>query len=389
MTAPSSQRARVSARAVVACALLLGCSAEEHHANTHPNSPCADLAEPTGVSECLLLREIISQADHDKSVALFTAAAATADSFRHLGDSTNFQKAARIMRSLGLVTGFYRRGLMDDSARFHRIMDAVSVAVEISEDRVAVAGGKVRPLATPFLLWYSYPGIGAYFQPVTTTQTIAHLLPRTNVPTDSLINIADALYRYALWREHGSKRFPVWEYEFTWTSGGITAESPWISGMAQGLVMSVFAEAYRRTGSQVWKERVYEVLNSFQVTWSNGGVMLDDTTRGYWWEEFDPRVKVWNGSVQALVAVGFVWTVTQDTTVKRMFDRGIESIKYYTPGYDTGTWTLYSMTQGHNSVAYHNYHIALMDALYTQTSDPWFKTVADRWRGYQPPPGVH
>jgi hypothetical protein len=347
-----------------------------------------DLAEPIGVSECLLLREVISPADYDSSIALFTSAQLKADSFHQLGGPTNFEKSARIARSLGLVTGFHRRDLMNDSARFHRIMDAVSVAIEISEDRVAVVGGKVRPSVTPFLVWYSYPGIGAYFQPVTTSQTVAHLLPRTDVPTDSLINIADRLYNYAIWREYGDKRFPVWEYEFTWTSGGITAESPWISGMAQGLVMSVFAEVYRRTGSQGWKDRVYEVLNSFQVTWRNGGVMLDDTTHGYWWEEFHPIVQVWNGSVQALIDVGFVWSVTQDTMIKRMYDRGLESLRYNTPDYDTGTWTVYSRTQGQNSVAYHNFHIALLDVLYRQTGDPWVKETADRWRSYVPPPGV-
>jgi hypothetical protein len=390
MTFPFSRWTRVPGCALVAGLLLLGCSEENNPVTIpeDPTCPLVDLAEPAGVSECLLLREVISSADRDSSTTLFNVASAKADSFRQLGGATNLEKAARIARSLSQITGFHRRDLLNDSARFHRIMDGVSVAIEISEDRVAVVGGKLRPSVTPFLVWYSYPGIGAYFQPVTTTQTVAHLLPRSDVPTDSLINIADALYRYAIWREHAGKRFPVWEYQFTWTSGGITVESPWISGMAQGLVMSVFAEVYRRTGSPEWKDRVYQVLNSFQVTWSNGGVMLDDTTHGYWWEEFHPEVQVWNGSVQALIDVGFVWSVTQDSMIKRMYDRGLESVKHFTPDYDTGSWTLYSRTQGHNSVAYHNYHIGLMDALYTQTNDLWFKTTADRWRAYQPPPGV-
>jgi D-glucuronyl C5-epimerase C-terminus len=117
--------------------------------------------------------------------------------------------------------------------------------------------------------------------------------------------------------------------------------------------------------------------------------MLDDTTQGYWWEEFHPIVKVWNGSAQALIDVGFLWSVTQDTTVKRMFEAGVASLKYYTPEYAIGSWTLYSRTQGLNSIAYHNYHVALMDVLYDQTDDPWFKETADRWRGYLPPAGIH
>ncbi|HET8649768.1 MAG TPA: D-glucuronyl C5-epimerase family protein, partial [Gemmatimonadales bacterium] len=159
-------------------------------------------------------------------------------------------------------------------------------------------------------------------------------------------------------------------------------------GMAQGLVMSIFADCYRRTGNPIWKDRAYEVLNSFKVNWADGGVRLADTTHGYWWEEFHPIVKVWNGSAQALIDVGYLWKVTNDPEVKRMFDRGIESLKYYTPQYDTGTWTIYSLTQGRNSVFYNQFEIELLDTLYDLSGDPWFKSTADRWRTYTPPPGV-
>jgi len=391
MTHRSSRAPSVSGPALLMALTLLGCADPGAEGIiVDPNDPCParDFTRPRDVAECLLLRQVISTGDRDSSTALFVAAHAKADSFRALGDPINFEKGARISRSLARVTGFHRRGLFGDSARFHRIMDAVAVAVEISENRVAVVDGKLRPAATPYLVWYSYPGVGAYFQPVTTSQTVAHLLPRASAPLDSLVNTADRLYHYALWREADGLRFPVWEYNFTWTSGGITAESPWVSGMAQGLVMSVFAEAYRRTGATEWKTRAYEVLNSFKVPWSKGGVMLDDTTRGYWWEEFHPLVQVWNGSVQALIDVGYLWSVTGDTAVKRMFDRGIESLKYYTPAYDTGRWTTYSRRQGLNSVAYHAFHVALLDVLYGQTNDPWILTTADRWRSYTPPAGI-
>ena len=392
MTPPPSRPTRVLSRCLVTVFLL---SCGEDKATGTPveperPDPCpvVDLANPNAVADCLLLREVISEEERDSSIALLSRAAVKADSFKALGGTVNFEKGARIARSLGVVTGFHRRDLLGDSARFNRVMDAVSVAIEISEDRAPVVGGKVRPSVTPYLVWYSYPGIGAYFQPVTTSQTIAHLLPRPDVPVDSLINIADRLYDYAIWREADGLRFPVWEYEFTWTSGGVTAEAPWVSAMAQGLVMSIFAEVHRRTGSPGWKRRAYEVLNSFRVTWSKGGVMLDDSTHGYWWEEFHPLVQVWNGSAQALIDVGYLWSVTGDTAVKRMFDRGIESLKYHTPEYDTGTWTIYSKTQGLNSVHYHNFHIALLDVLYTQTGDPWFKTTGDRWRAYPVPSGI-
>ncbi len=354
--------------------------------------PCptgVGLAAPDRVPDCLFERGVISAEDRDSALFLFATAQVKADSFQLLGSPPNLGKGASISRALGLVTGFYSRNLFADSARFHRVMDIVSVSIEIATDQLPVVLGRSRPAATPFLLWYSYAWIGAFFQPVTTAQTVAHLLPRESAPTDSMLAIAEKLYTYSLWREHAGKRFPVWEYEFTWTSGGITVTSPWISAMAQGLVMSVFTECYRRTGDPLWRARAFEVFNSFTTSWSDGGVRLDDTTHGYWWEEFHPVVKVWNGSVQALIDVGFLASVTGDLEVQRMFERGMESIKYYTHEYDTGTWTLYSKTQGYNSVAYHNFQIALLDKLATLTPDPWVQATSDRWRAYIPPAGVH
>jgi hypothetical protein len=371
--------------------MLLGCAGDS--GPLLPEVHAAACASPSpgnaeGIPGCLLAQGVIDQADYQRAALVLSSAITKAEVLRSIRGTENFDKAGRIAKSLELLTSLQQRGLLQDSARFHRIIDVISVAVEIVEGRTSGTKGKLRPAATPHLVWYDYPKIGAFFQPVTTSQTVAHLLPRQSFPTDSLLGLANRLYGYALWREHGGRRFPVWEYLFPWSSGGIRLESPWVSGMAQGLVMSVFTEAYRRTQLPEWRTRAYEVFNSFQVTWSKGGVMIDDTTRGYWWEEFDPRIMIWNGSVQALVDVGFLWTVTGDTAVRRVFDRGIEALKYYTPRYDTGSWTLYSLTQGHNTVAYHNYHVALMDVLFSQTNDPWFESTADRWRGYLPPPGV-
>ena len=377
---------------LLAATVLLGCDDDPeplvpHLAGDSCRQPSPE--RPLTVAGCLLDRGVIDQADHDRTARILTSAVARMELYRSIRGAENFEKGGRIARTLALVTSLHERNLLEDSARFHRIIDVVSVAIGITEGRTPIGAGRVRPAVTPALVWYDYPGIGAFFQPVTTTRRVTQIMPDPAVPTDTLLTIAEQLYGYALWRDHNGIRFPVWEYHFPWEAGGVRLDSPWISAMSQGLVMSVLTEAYLRTGQPEWKARAYEVLNSFKVTWSNGGVMLDDTTHGYWWEEFDPGIMIWNGSVQALVNVGFLWSVTQDTTVRRIFDRGVESLKYYTPRYDTGSWTLYSLSQGHNSVAYHNYQVALLDVLYDQTGDPWIKSVADRWREYSPPPGVN
>ncbi len=131
-----------------------------------------------------------------------------------------------------------------------------------------------------------------------------------------------------------------------------------------------------------------EVFRSLLVPWDSGGVLLPDTTHGYWFEEYHPVVQVWNGVAVALVQLGYLARLTQDPEVQRVYVQGLKAMKYYTPFYDTGSWTLYSRTQGLNSRAYHRLHVQLADLLYTETGDLWWKTTADRWRAYTPPPGI-
>ena len=158
--------------------------------------------------------------------------------------------------------------------------------------------------------------------------------------------------------------------------------------MAQGGGLAVFTEMYRRTGSLVWKDAAYEVFNSYKVHWQDGGVWLSDTLHGYWWDEYDPVDRVWNGSVSALIHLGYFAHVIKDPEAEHMYERGVEAVKYWTPFYDTGAWTRYSLNQGLNSRFYHQWSITLLDALFQQTGDAWFRDLATKWRSYTPPPGV-
>ncbi|HJQ66158.1 MAG TPA: D-glucuronyl C5-epimerase family protein [Gemmatimonadales bacterium] len=319
---------------------------------------------------------------------MFARAARTRDSLSAQSGPTDFGNAAYLTRALAIIGEFYSRGLLDDSARFHRMTDHVSVTLEQVDGTLPYVNGHGFPITTPYLAWKLYTNVGVFFQPVETSQLVEFVLPRQSAPTDSVVQISEHLYRYALWRTHRGQRYPVWEYEFPWSSGGVSVTAPWLSGMAQSTILMVFADSYRRTGDNEWRQRAFEVFRSLYVPWDEGGVLLPDTLHGYWWEEYHPIVQVWNGAAQALLGVGYFYSVTNDPEVKRVYDRGIEAMKYYTPLFDTGQWTLYSRTQGLNTVYYHNVCIQLMDALYSQSGDAWFKQVADRWRSYTPPPGI-
>jgi len=357
-----------------------------------PSQCRGETTPPLAVPTCLFAAGSLSIEDRDNAIRTIVRTQSLRDSLSSDTASAAFAKAAELTRALGRMSQFYARGLLADSARLHRLQDHLLVTMEyVRGGSIISLSGRLYPRTTPYLEWQYYSNSGIYFQPVTTVnpQFLSRLLPRPTVPLDSLVNMTDALYRYAIRRQHGRQRFIVWEYEFPFNSGGVLVEPPWISSLGQGLALMAFVERYRRTGDALWKQRALEVFESYKVMWDDGGILLPDTTNGYWWEEFSPTTMIWNGSAWSVLGLGYLWQNTSDAEAKRMFDRGLEALKHYTPNYDTGSWTLYSRTQGYNSIAYHNICITIMDQLYSQSGDIWFKNLADRWRSYVPPPGVH
>ena len=381
----------LGARLLVACFVVTACDNNPLGTLTTLPVECqfGHLTDDTTAVTCLRLREAISAADRDKALGVFATATTLEDSLAATNATGDFDRAADLIRALAQIGDFYSRDLFPDSVRFHRMMDRVAITIDNGRGNLpSDTSGAAYPPRTPYLVWHPYAGLGLFFQPVETAQLAVYVLPRSNFSTDSLLQIAQHLYAYALWRNEGGRRYPVWEYEFDWTSGGVSVRGPWVSGLAEATAMMVFTEMYRRTADPLWRARALETLNALRVPWDRGGVLLPDTTHGYWWEGFHPVVQPWNEAAEALVAVAYLYNVTLDPAVLMMYQKGATALKYYTPFFDTGSWTLYSRTQGYNVTFYHNVCIDRLDGLYVLTGDPWYKAVADRWRTYTPPPGI-
>ncbi len=341
------------------------------------------------VPKCVWRSHVIDEKTFVSADSLVREAANLAREQQADSGSLSYFRGVELIRAIQHLADFYNSGLFTDSARFNRMIDHVAVTVEYVRGTIHAVNTIYYPARTPRLVWFYYTGTGFYFQPVTTVQQLVYLIDAPGVATDTLLKTGEALWRYAVWHDGEGKHFPRWEYEFPWyASGAIWLTPPWESAMAQGTVMELFTELYRRTADPVWKQRAYEAFRSFQVSMDAGGARMPDTTHGYWWEEYHPRVMVFNGSVKALITLGDFEQTMGDTLAERLYRRGVEAVKFYTPRYDLGYWTYYSLTGYLATRGYHAYHVQLLDALYAQNGDPWFKEVADRWRAYVPPPGV-
>jgi hypothetical protein len=354
------------------------------------SSPCARVPSliADSVPGCLARADIISSRQYSSARALFDSAGQLRDSLRADTATASFIAASYLTRALRDIAEYYRRGVFDDSSRFARVVDHVGVTMDYVRGDAVWRNGVLYFERTPGLVWRYYPDRGFFQQPVETVQSVLVVWPSATVSTDSLRKRAEALVRYAVRRGIHGRSFPVYEYYFDWTSGGISEPAPWRSSMAQGLVMELYTEMYKRTGEEQWRERARDIRTSYEVTWDEGGIMLNDTSHGYWFEEFSPDTWIWNGSAQALIGLGFYADATGDVTARRLFARGLEAMRHYTADYDTGRWTLYSRVQGLNTRSYHALHVRLADVLYEQSGDVYFQDTAARWRSYTAPAGV-
>lgn len=173
-------------------------------------------------------------------------------------------------------------------------------------------------------------------------------------------------------------------YDFDLKARGVSA--PWISGLTQGMAVSVFLRAWQVTGEAKYRvaaEKAFEVL---EVPLEAGGVACR-TERGLFFEEFPcapPASHVLNGHIFSLFGIWDLWRVTKNPDALRLFKDGVNAIRDDLDRYDTGSWVLYD--QGLRPTLlngmYMNLQIEQLRALQAITQDKVFGERAEKWERY-------
>lgn len=175
------------------------------------------------------------------------------------------------------------------------------------------------------------------------------------------------------------------------------AEYPlgWISGMDQGLALSVFYRAYKLTGDESYVEAGNRVLDFLQVPFPGGPMNtlsdLDPTLNGYIWiDEYlaTPNVYTLNGYMFALLGL-YDWSRVS-TVARGLFEQGVASLEKMLPYFDVGSFSTYDLSYitnpqpdgPHFGQGYHGLHIAQLKALYSVTGAEIFDSTARRWLSY-------
>lgn len=178
-------------------------------------------------------------------------------------------------------------------------------------------------------------------------------------------------------------------------------EPGWVSAMAQGQALSVFARAYHLTGDKKYMDAGNAVFK-FLITKKAEGGARDDL--GNLSESLENRVffqlyvtsppsYTLNGHMYTLLGL-YDWSkASNDKKIseeaKFYFNEGLETTKYILPYYDIGGFVTYDLgyltkpgTKPTVNLNYYGTHITLLDALYRITGDKTFEEYSSLWSSY-------
>lgn len=195
--------------------------------------------------------------------------------------------------------------------------------------------------------------------------------------------------------ELGAFRYPF-EYDYYLKK----LNSGWVSGMAQGQALSVFARAFHLTKHQNFLEVGNKAFGFLITPVAEGGVMntledLNSNLKDYIiFEEYviKPASYTLNGFMFTLLGIYDWWQVNPDKNIaekaKYFFLEGIKTLKKILPLYDIGGFTAYDLSyithkrQPHIGISYHAVHIYLLHALHSITQDDELKKFEQLWASY-------
>jgi len=182
----------------------------------------------------------------------------------------------------------------------------------------------------------------------------------------------------------GAFRYP---FPFLYYLTQTTYQPGWVSGMAQGMSLSVLSRAYLLTKDPKYLAAGDQAFTFMKIMERNGGTMvsmtgLDPSLGSYiLFDEYPqtPSAYTLNGSTFALFGV-YDWSQVPDanqTLASEYFNDALTTLKHNLPYYEVGGFTSYDMghityhaQQPDLNPPYHAIHIYLLHALNTIAPDP-------------------
>lgn len=173
----------------------------------------------------------------------------------------------------------------------------------------------------------------------------------------------------------------VWHYDFDWIEDACTLRAPWISAMAQGLIMSALVRGHRMTGDAHLLELAGAATKVFDQAVDAGGVRTQEDGHVLY-EEYPglPPPRVLDGFLFSLLGLHDVFVETGAPEVRRLFTEGINGLRHALPFWNyRDRWSLYGARRYLCPPHYHMLNRALLVSLARLSGEPLLDRYARMW----------
>jgi hypothetical protein len=204
------------------------------------------------------------------------------------------------------------------------------------------------------------------------------------------INTADWLVENAVNKTDNLKRgedYAVWEYDFPWKYYG-WVDPPYASSLAQAESIYVLALAFDLTNNEKYILTAKKAMKAFFVDYEVGGLATTEAPDGssiflqILAKPGFTKTYVLNGHTQSLIFLWRYYDITNDSSARIIFDKGINYLSKNLWRYDTGTWSSYDLLDNLATPEYHKAEISQLDELYEITRRDVFKVYAEKFEKY-------
>lgn len=228
--------------------------------------------------------------------------------------------------------------------------------------------------------------IGLHYYPITIAQFgLFHLQKYARNGREADLQIAKS---NALWLlknvQPWGKDSLAWVHDFMLPFYG--PKAPWISGMAQGLALSLLLRMQPYLTDATIPECAEKVMNVFYHPVQEQGVVTHFPDGGVSFEEFPttPQSQVLNGHIFAMIGIHDFAVTFQEKRAVELFDQAVTGLQNNLHLYDTGFWNLYDLHPSRRlaSPMYIKVHVQLLTILSELTGEQYFLKTAKKWQTY-------
>ncbi|MBJ7355058.1 MAG: hypothetical protein JHC98_09550 [Thermoleophilaceae bacterium] len=238
------------------------------------------------------------------------------------------------------------------------------------------AAGTDRRFGNSRIIFQYFAGIGWQFHPLSNFAKLNAIWTVDTPPSRrAQRKFARELIRWGV-KRNGAL---TWEYYFSFSG----SPAPWISALSQGTAIQSLARVGYRMHNRSMLRAAKLGSRSFNQPATRGVRVRRDGGFHFLGYSGAPRLIILNMFLGSLDGLHDYSIINNDRHARHLYRKGVAAAMVETPKFDTGSWSLYSLSGERSDAHYHDLTIYFLDKLCKDTKKDVFCDTRDKFKSYK------